>query len=29
MELLKAIATHIVMAIVLGAGILWLVNLTA
>jgi hypothetical protein len=29
MELLKVVVTHIVMALVLGAGILWLVNLTA
>ena len=29
MELLKVVVTHIVMALVVGASILWLVNLTA
>jgi hypothetical protein len=29
MELLKVIATHIVMALVLGGIVLWLANMTA
>ena len=29
MELLKVVVTHVVMALVVGASILWLINLTS